>query len=96
MQKKQECAKYLDTYLEKSQGNDGMVYLRREVCYDKTLNTCILIEHMIPTSAENVEASITDLLPNKIVFDQVIPINSSNAKADNVGRLIDSKIDCIK
>ncbi|MFH1077958.1 MAG: hypothetical protein V1745_01585 [Patescibacteria group bacterium] len=93
MKKKQECSKYLDKYLKLwNDGINGMLYLRPEVCYDKSRNTCILIEQMIYTETSEKELSITDLLTNKSLFDQMF--SKDDPLKWTIDKLISDNSDC--
>lgn len=95
-EKKQECSKYLSTYLDRwnNQTAEDSLYSRPEVCFDSERNTCVLIEEYIYTDSNFKMVEITDLLTNKSLFFRTMSLDESSARWEETDAVIAANTNC--
>ncbi len=100
-EKKQQCAKYLQKYIDKwnseSNGqdeNEGM-YLRPTICYDRNSQSCVSVEHRINPGTDTVSLDITNVLTNESILLKYMKISSGEGSATDVDALIRQTVSCL-
>jgi len=95
-EKKQECSKYLSTYLDRwnNQATGKSEYSRPEVCFDTERNTCVLIEEYLYIDSNFKMVEITDLLTNESLFFRTISLDDSSARWEQTDIVIAANTSC--